>query len=96
MLLKMSEVSERLNCSISNVYSLDQCGRLSAICTGATGKGYRVAEEELQRFMDSRQHARAPQPWPEKTNPRSKGKLFVMLDGERLREAWHPRDVDAR
>jgi excisionase family DNA binding protein len=68
MLLKLSEVSERLNCSISNVYALVDSGRLAVIRTGSYGKGYRVSEDDLLAFIDScrKQETR---PWPTTTKP---------------------------
>jgi excisionase family DNA binding protein len=69
MLLKLSQVSERLNCSLSNVYSLVQSGRLSVISTGANGKGFRVSEEVLERFIEEGRRGRRPSMWPERTKP---------------------------
>jgi excisionase family DNA binding protein len=69
MLLKLNEVSQRLNCSLSNVYALVESGRLAAIPTGAGGAGLRVTEQDLAAFIDARRKARKPQSWPEKTNP---------------------------
>lgn len=71
-MLKLSDVARRLNCSLSNVYSLVDSGRIIATSIGAAGKGYRVAEEDLQTFIDSRRKGKAPQPWPETTKPISK------------------------
>lgn len=51
MLLKLSKVAERLNCSVRNVHNLKDAGLLTVICTGANGKGYRVELSELERFM---------------------------------------------
>jgi excisionase family DNA binding protein len=68
-MLKLSDVAQRLNCSLSNVYALVESGRLDAVQIGATGKGYRVTEEELQRFIESNRRGRTPSPWPEKTKP---------------------------
>jgi excisionase family DNA binding protein len=68
-MLKLSEVAQRLNCSLSNVYALVESGRIIATSTGAAGKGYRIAEEDLKMFIDSRRKGKAPQPWPETTKP---------------------------
>jgi excisionase family DNA binding protein len=54
MLLSLREVADRLKCSIANVYALKDSGHLVCIATGANGKGFRVSEEELERFMTSR------------------------------------------
>jgi excisionase family DNA binding protein len=68
MLLKLSEVSQRLNCSLSNVYALVDSGKLPVIRTGGFGKGYRVSEDDLRTFIDScrKQETR---PWPATTKP---------------------------
>ena len=50
-MLKLSQVAERLNCSLSNVYNLVASGKLTVTPTGASGKGYRVSDDELQRFL---------------------------------------------
>jgi excisionase family DNA binding protein len=70
-MLRLSQVAERLNCSISNVYSLIEQGRLVAICIGANGKGYRVSESDLQSFLtEGRRHpGRDAPPFSEKSKP---------------------------
>jgi excisionase family DNA binding protein len=68
-MLRLTEVAERLNCSLSNVYNLIESGKLPIVPTGARGKGYRVTETDLQAFIEQGRHARRPQAWPEKTNP---------------------------
>ena len=90
MLLKLSQVSERLNCSLSNVYALVDSGKLAAISTGAAGKGYRVPEEELQRFIEEGKKGRRPH-YPAKCDPRPR--IFTKLDGRRLRAAWQQQGV---
>ena len=86
-MLKVSEVAERLNCSIANVYALRDAGRLTFVATGATGKGFRVEQTELDRFIrDSREHrGKESSKFPAKTKP---GGMFKHLDGDRLQEAW--------
>lgn len=68
MLLRLSQVAERLNCSLQNVYSLKDSGALPVISVGANGKGYRVREEDLLAFIENGRHGRRPQEWPD-TNP---------------------------
>jgi excisionase family DNA binding protein len=68
-MMKLSEVASRLNCSLSNVYSLVQGGRLSVISTGATGKGFRVTEEELLRFIEEGRRGSRPSPPPIRSKP---------------------------
>ncbi len=53
-MLKLVKVAERLGCSLSNVYSLKDQGLLAVVTTGAGGKGFRVAPEELERFIRER------------------------------------------
>ncbi|MCC7085005.1 MAG: helix-turn-helix domain-containing protein [Pirellulales bacterium] len=51
-LYKPKEIAARLNCSLANVYSLLASGKLTAISIGVGGKGLRVAEEDLQSFIE--------------------------------------------
>lgn len=53
-MLRLREVAERLNCSLANVYALKDAGHLICIATGANGKGLRVSEEEITRFLQER------------------------------------------
>jgi excisionase family DNA binding protein len=53
-MLRLSQVAERLNCSLANVYALKDAGHLICIATGANGKGLRVSEEEINRFLQER------------------------------------------
>ena len=57
-MLKLSEVAERLNCSLANVYALRDAGLLHCVATGAHGKGLRVEESELERFVADRRDGR--------------------------------------
>lgn len=50
-MLRLKQVAERLQCSLSNVYALVQSGRLPVVTTGARGKGYRVSEDDLAKFL---------------------------------------------
>ena len=68
-MMKLSEVASRLNCSLSNVYSLVQSGRLFVISTGATGKGFRVTEEELLRFIEEGRRGSRPSSPPIRSKP---------------------------
>jgi excisionase family DNA binding protein len=97
VLLTLRQASERLNCSISGIYALVAQGCLPVVATGASGKGYRVSEEDLNAFIDSRKKGKRPEAWSAKSNPAAsqRGNPFVMLDGERLRSAWQKRGVDA-
>ncbi len=53
-MLKLSDVAVRLNCSVQNVYSLVETGKLASFRIGATGKGYRVSEDQLRAFLEAR------------------------------------------
>src|SRR6185437_1332329 len=88
-MLKMKEVAERLNCSVQEVYVLKDAGLLTVVRTGIR-KGYRVEEQELQRYIESRRETRRQDAtvFPKKSSPR----LFKHLDGDRLRSAWQLRD----
>jgi excisionase family DNA binding protein len=69
VLLKMSEVSERLNCSLQHAYALVSRKDLPAIRIGVGGRGgIRVDDADLQHFVESRRRIDTP-PWPEKAKP---------------------------
>lgn len=53
MLLKLTQVAERLNCSVTSVQYAIHRGYLKAIRVGLK-KGYRVSEQEIERYMESR------------------------------------------
>ncbi len=66
MLLKMKQVAERLNISLSKTYELVQEERLESYkIDGAV----RVSEEQLKKYLDGRKRGQRPPPWPEKTKP---------------------------
>lgn len=71
-MLKLTAVAERLNCSVANVYALKDQGLLAVISTGANGRGYRVSEEELARFLEERKaNRRTESPtWPASSSPK--------------------------
>lgn len=50
MLLKLRQVAERLNCSLSNVYALTEKGELPVHRVGLR-KGLRIAEEDLTAYL---------------------------------------------
>ncbi len=88
-MLKLTEVAERLNCSLANVYGLKDAGLLSVVSTGASGKGFRVTSEELERFIAERRGSRRKDSpaFPKKSSPQP----FKHLDGTRLLAAWKKR-----
>jgi excisionase family DNA binding protein len=53
-LFTVSEVAERLKCSIANVYSLVEKKELGAFKVGANGGGLRVSDAMLEAFLESR------------------------------------------
>jgi excisionase family DNA binding protein len=65
VLLKPSEVAERLRCGLKTVYSLLESGRL----IGSRCPGWRIAEEDLEVYIERGRHGRRHAPWPEKTKP---------------------------
>jgi excisionase family DNA binding protein len=54
-LYTVSEISEKLKCSLANTYSLIERGELGHIPVGANGGGLRVSEDQLQAFFEKRQ-----------------------------------------
>jgi excisionase family DNA binding protein len=85
----VSEVAERLRCSLSNVYNLVAQGRLKCYRVGSGRAGLRFTESQVQAFLlESEQTL----PGRESTSPASeKAAGFTMLDEERLRRAWEKR-----
>lgn len=66
MLLKMRQVAEQLNISLSKAYELVHEKRLESYkIDGAV----RVSEEQIQHYLDEHKQGRQAQPWPEKTKP---------------------------
>ncbi len=60
-LMKVEDVAERLNCSISTVYDAVAAGELGAYSVGRR-KGYRFSEEQLQAFLEKRKVGGDPSP----------------------------------
>lgn len=78
MLLKMRDVSERLNISLSAAYQLASEGRLPVIATGPRGKAYRIDESDLLAFMaaNKKHKGRSSKAEPgTKCNPRAEALL---------------------
>ena len=95
-MLKLVKVAERLGCSLSNVYSLKDQGLLAVVTTGAGGKGFRVAPEELERFIRERRkfQNKSSAAFP-KNGERATiaNRRFEHLDGARLLSAWQKQGV---
>jgi len=53
-MLRLRDVAVQLNCSLQNVHELIRRGLLACIRVGAGGRGLRVEEAELQRFLEGR------------------------------------------
>jgi excisionase family DNA binding protein len=66
-LLRVSEVAEKLNCSLATVYSLIDSGHLGHHrCPGV-----RVSEQQLAAFLEETKRGRMPKPVkPNGTRPR--------------------------
>ena len=88
-LLRVSEVAQRLNCSLSTVYLLIETGSLPSHCVGLR-KGIRVSESDLREYLERRRTTRRQRPAPA---PKQAGEAFKHLDGERLRAAWRRQGV---
>ena len=68
-MLRLAQVAQRLNTSLSNVYALKDSGKLPVVSAGAGGKGYRVTEADLAAFIEESRKGRQPVAWPEKSKP---------------------------
>jgi excisionase family DNA binding protein len=62
-MLKVSQVAERLNCSISTVYSLVESGKLGH----HRCPGIRVGEEQLAAFLEGTKKEQGPVSPPRST-----------------------------
>jgi excisionase family DNA binding protein len=89
-MLRLSQVAERLNCSVANCYSLIAANKLPAVSVGAGGKGLRVTEEDLQAFIEAGRHGRRPEPIDNRLKPTP----FKNLNVDRLAKAWRRQGVD--
>ena len=89
--LRVSEVADRLNLSLSTVYQLIESGRLPSHCLGLR-KGIRVAESDLHTYVERCRSARRQAPAPA---PAKNGSPFKHLDAERLLDAWRRQGVRA-
>lgn len=89
--LRVNEVAQRLNLSLSTVYQLIESGRLPSHCVGMR-KGIRVAESDLLAYVEWCRSARRQAPAPA---PKKNGSPFKHLDAERLLDAWRRQGVRA-
>jgi excisionase family DNA binding protein len=51
MLLKVRDVAEQLNCSISTVYQLVELGELGSFQIGARRGGIRISDEQIKEYL---------------------------------------------
>ncbi len=58
-LLTIPETALALSCSEANVYALIEAGKLPYVAVGKR-KGYRVAAEDIQTFIDSHKIEKRP------------------------------------
>lgn len=67
-LLKVADVAERLNCSVSNVYAVVASGELRAFRVGKGKAGLRFSDEQITAFLHGRETGggRNPPPVPER------------------------------
>ena len=87
MLQKVKDIARILNCPVQTVYRLIGSGRLRAVRVGLS-KGYRIAEEELQRFMHTEEVNTPSGSSGEAATPAP----FTHLDSDRLLSAWRRQD----
>ena len=59
--LTVKEVADRLKISISGVYALVACGKLSAYAVGANGGNLRISEGDLQTYLEGCRRGPIPQ-----------------------------------
>jgi len=90
-LLRVSQVAQRLNLSLSTVYQLIESGRLPSHQVGMR-KGIRIAESALLAYVEGCRSVRRQTPAPP---PAKNGSPFKHLDAERLRDAWRRQGVRA-
>ena len=57
--LSVKEVAEKLGCSKSSVYKLIDEGKLPAITLFESGKGLKVYESDLDRYLKAREEEAA-------------------------------------
>ncbi len=57
-MLRLREVAERLNCSITDVSALRDAGLLRCVPSTANGNRFQVEETELERFVADRRELR--------------------------------------
>ena len=74
-MLRLKQVAEALNCSLSNVYALKDTGLLPVVRTGAS-KGFRVRPEDLEAFLDKRKQGRRETALRSTPHPRLKHLRF--------------------
>ena len=53
-LLRISQVANRMNCTPRQVYYLIESGHIKALAIGMNGKGLRVFESDLKKFISNR------------------------------------------
>lgn len=90
-MLRVRDVAQRLNISLSKAYELINRGRIvHCRFEGAI----RVTEEDLQDYIASCKKGRGPRLDERNRSPRP-GQPFKHLDAERLLDAWRRQGVRA-
>ena len=92
-MLTLREVSERLGCSLANIYALKDQGVLPVVAVGAGGKGFRVREDDLASFIEGRKKGRGPELSNQRSSPRPHS--FKHLDQNRLLASWRRQGISA-
>jgi excisionase family DNA binding protein len=73
-MLKVSQVAERLNCSISTVHSFVESGKLGH----HRCPGIRISEEQLAAFLDTTKQEQGLVSLPSSTSPRPRLKHITI------------------
>ena len=73
-MLRVKQVAERLNCSISTVYSLVESGKLGH----HRCPGIRVGEEQLAAFLEETKKEQGPVSLPRSPGPRPRLKHITI------------------
>lgn len=85
-MLRVSQVANRLNCSVSTVYSLIESGLLSHYrCPGV-----RVSEEQLLAYVESTKREAIP---VTSRTARTRPTQVKYLNADRLAEAWKQQGI---
>lgn len=87
-MLKVAQIAQRLNCSVSTVYALIESGRLAHYrCPGV-----RVSEEQLNEYLGA--SVQRKYSGERKRSPERISQPVKHLNAERLLQAWRSQGID--